>query len=394
MPIPDRIERLGRAEGGAKLTIPHAAARQTARVRPFRTRSKSIAARAERAAHAARLLPRRAGRRRGGADGSGAGDGGGGGGGEPRRRWKWPRRLLAAVLALLVTATLFSLTYNAATAGRAGVPAGMTFVSADGIQTRYREWGATGPPIVLVHGFAESADTWEPVARVLAARHRVYALDLTGWGYSARRGPYTAEHEAAQLLGFLDALRLGRATLVGHSTGAAVVAEAAIRAPGRVAGLVFLDGDGLDTGAGSGTGPVRFVLRDPYRTTLLRLAVRSDWLIRRIYGSQCGPACPRLDRAGVDRWRRPLQVPGAERGVWSMTGIVGLPAARLATLARTPVPKAVVFGSDDDVFSRSSPYETASRIGAPAPTIVPGARHLSFISHPGQVAAAIYAMQA
>jgi pimeloyl-ACP methyl ester carboxylesterase len=310
----------------------------------------------------------------------------------PRRRWRWTRRLLATALALLVTGTLFSFTYNAATAGRADVPAGMSFVSADGIRTRYREWGATGPPIVLVHGFIESADTWEPVARLLAERHRVYALDLTGWGYSRRRGPYTAAHEAAQVLGFLDALRLDRATLVGHSTGAAVAAEATIRAPGRVAGLVFLDGDGLDTGAGSGASGLRLVLRDPYRTTLLRLAVRSDWLIRRVYGSQCGPACPRLDRAGVDRWRRPLQVPGAEHGLWNMSGIVGLPAARLATLAHIPVPKAVVFGAEDDVFSRSSPYETASRIGAPTPTIVPGAKHLAFISHPGQVAAAIAAV--
>jgi pimeloyl-ACP methyl ester carboxylesterase len=311
-----------------------------------------------------------------------------------RRGPTWLRRLLGAVLALIVAGTAFSLAYNAATAGRARPPAGMKFVSADGIETRYRQWGGAGSPIVLVHGFAESADTWEPVAGVLAARHRVYALDVTGWGYSARRGPYDAEHEAAQLLGFLDALGLNGATLVGHSTGAAIVAEAALRSPGRVGGLVFLDGDGLNTGAGAGASGLRRVLLDPYRTTLLRLAIRSDWLIRRIYGSQCGPACPRLDRAGVDRWRRPLRVPGAERGLWSMDGIVGLPAARLAALARVPVPKAVIFGSADDVFSRTAPYETAKRIGAPAPVIVPGARHLSFISHPAQVAAAIAALPA
>lgn len=294
------------------------------------------------------------------------------------------------MLVLLVTVTLFSFGYNAATAGRAGEPAGLRFVPADGIRTRYRQWGDSGPPVVLVHGFAESADTWSRVAGLLAAAHRrVYALDLTGWGYSRRRGPYDAEHEAAQLLGFLDALRLDGATLVGHSTGAAVVAAAALRAPDRVGGLVFLDGDGLDTGAGAGADDLRRVLPNPFRTTLLRLAVRSDWVIREIYASQCGPACPRLDGAGVDQWRRPLQVTGAEHALWSMRGIVGLPAARLAALRRVAVPKKVVFGAEDDVFSRSSPYDTAKLIGAPAPTVIPGARHLSFISHPGQVAAAI-----
>ncbi|MBO2453088.1 alpha/beta hydrolase [Actinomadura barringtoniae] len=306
-----------------------------------------------------------------------------------RRLRKWALRVFAGVLVLIVAGTLFSFGYNAATAGRAGEPAGLRFVSADGIRTRYKQWGTTGPPIVLVHGFAESADTWDRVAGVLAADHRVYALDLTGWGYSQRRGPYDAEHEAAQLLGLLDALHLDRATLVGHSTGAAVAAAAALRAPDRVGGLVFLDGDGLNTGAGAGADDLKSVFPNPYRTTLLRLAVRSDWVIRQIYGSQCGPACPRLDRAGVRQWRRPLQVAGAEDALWSMKGIVGLPAARLAALTRVKVPKKVIFGTDDDVFSRSSPYDTAKLIGAPAPTLIPGARHLSFVSHPGQVAAAI-----
>jgi pimeloyl-ACP methyl ester carboxylesterase len=309
----------------------------------------------------------------------------------PRRR-KRVRRLLAAVLVLAVIGTLFSFGYDAATAGRAREPAGLRFVSADGIGTRYRHWGATGPPIVLVHGAAESADTWNRVANLLATHHRVYALDVTGWGYSQRRGPYDAGHEAGQLLGFLDALHLNHATLVGHSTGAAVVAAAALRAPGRVDGLVLLDGDGLDTG--TGTGWLRLLLVEPYRTTLLRFAVRNDWVIRRIYGAACGPACPRLDRAGLDQWRRPLQVPGAEHGLWSMTGLVGLPAGQMAALARIDVPKAVVFGAHDTEFAASAPYDTAKLIGAPAPTVIAGARHLSLISHPDQVAAAITALPA
>jgi pimeloyl-ACP methyl ester carboxylesterase len=311
---------------------------------------------------------------------------------EPRRRWWWVRRLLAAALVLVVAGTLSSFIYNAATAGRAREPAGLEFIQADGIRTRYRHWGDAGPAIVLVHGFAESADTWDRLAAVLAAHRQVYALDLTGWGYSERRGPYDVGHDAAQLLGFLDALHLDRPVLVGHSTGAAVVAAATLRAPDHVGGLVFLDGDGLDTGAGAGAGGLSSVLPDPYRTSLLRLVIRSDWVIRSIYGSQCGPACPRLDRAGLDLWRRPLQVAGAERGLFDMRKIVGLPPEQVAALRRVTVPKAVIYGANDDVFTRASPYQTATRIGAPAPTIIPGARHLALISHPYQVAVAINAM--
>lgn len=308
----------------------------------------------------------------------------------PRLR-RWGQRLLIALAVLLAAVTVFSLAYNAATAGRAKPPAGALFTEADGIRTRYREWGTRGTPVVLVHGAFESADTWASAAPLLAARHRVYALDLTGWGYSERRGPFDAAHQAAQLLGFLDAMHLDRAALVGHSSGAGVIAAAALREPGRAAGLVFLDGDALDTGAGEGSDKLRFVLRDPYRTTVTRLVVRSDWAIRSIYRAQCGPSCPRLDEAGVERWRRPFQMPGAEDALWSMQAVVGLPAGRVAELARVRVPKAVVFGADDDVFSRRSPFETARRIGAPSPVIIPGARHLSLISHPRQVADAVLA---
>jgi pimeloyl-ACP methyl ester carboxylesterase len=308
----------------------------------------------------------------------------------PRLR-RWGRRLLIAVVVLLAAVTVFSLSYNAATAGRAKPPAGALFTEADGVRTRYREWGARGTPVVLVHGAFESADTWASVAPLLAARHRVYALDLTGWGYSERRGPFDAAHQAAQLLGFLDAMGLDRATLVGHSSGAGVIAAAALKAPGRASGLVFLDGDALDTGAGEGADNLRFILRDPYRTTVTRLVVRSDWAIRTLYRAQCGPSCPRLDEAGVEQWRRPFQMPGAEDALWHMQSVIGLPAAKVAELSRIRMPKAVVFGADDDVFSRRSPYETARRIGAPSPVIIPGAHHLSLVSHPREVADAVLA---
>lgn len=328
---------------------------------------------------------------------TGPGPGGGGAGVRPRRRSRLRRRLRrigtgAAVALLVLTAASF--TYNAFTEGRASPPPGLSYVQADGIRTRYRTWGTHGSPIVLVHGSFESADTWSRVAPLLARRHRVYALDLTGSGYSQRRGPYTVDHMTRQLLGFLDAMRLGgpgdRPVLVGHSSGAAMVAEAALRAPRRLGGLVFLDGDALDTGAGPPPG-LRYVLIDPFRTTLLRLGLGSDWLIRRIYSAQCGPRCPKLDAAGVDVWRRPLRVAGAEGALWSMLGegVPGLPADQVARLRGVRIPKAVVFGAEDSVFSRTAPQETATRIGAPPPTLVPGAHHLTLISDPAAVATAV-----
>ncbi len=322
----------------------------------------------------------------------------GGAPGTPRRRAatarRWLRRLGLTVAVLLVVSTGTSFVFNAATAGRAAAPHGLAYVQAAGVRTRYRTWGRAGSPVVLVHGAFESADTWSRLAGVLARDHRVYALDLTGAGYSQRRGPYTVDHMSRQLRGFLDAVHLGgpgaRPLLVGHSSGAAVVVDAALRVPDRIGGVLLLDGDALDTGAGPPTA-FRYVLLDPYRTSLLRLGIGSDWLIRTAYDGQCGPRCPRLDAAGLDQWRRPFRVAGAEAALWDTmaAGVPGLPADRVARLAAVPVPKAVVFGANDDVFTAQSPQQTARRIGAPPPTVIPGARHLTMISDPDAVAAAV-----
>jgi pimeloyl-ACP methyl ester carboxylesterase len=314
----------------------------------------------------------------------------------PRRsRWwlRWLRRLGVGFLAVVLVLTAFCLIYNAKTAGRAGQPGGLRFVATDDTQTRYRQWGATGPPVVLVHGAAESADTWARTAPVLASAHRVYALDLVGWGYTRRVGRPDLDHQVRQLLAFLDALGLDRPVLAAHSSGAAIVAEATLRVPGRVGGLLFLDGDALATGAGQ-RSPARYLAVDPYRTTLLRMAVHSDGVIRSIYNRQCGPRCPRLTDADVDAWRRPFQVPGAEAALWQLLdqGVPGLSEARLAQLTAVPVPKRVVFGAGDSVFSADTPTRTAARIGAPPATLIPDARHLTMISDPGPVAAAIAAL--
>lgn len=302
------------------------------------------------------------------------------------------RRALLVIVGFLLVVTVGSLAYNAFTDGTAAAPDGLKFVQAGDVKTRYETWGSTGTPVVLVHGSAESVDTWSLLAPLLAKGHRVYAYDITGYGYSERKAPYTIEHLAAQLLGFLDAMQLGgpgqpRPILVGHSLGAGIAAEATLEAAGRIGGLMFLDGDGLPLPGGRSA--VGQLIVPPYRTTLFRMVLGADWLLRRIYKETCGPGCPPMD---VDQWVRPFRQPGAEKALWEMTadGIPAVQADRLALLRGVPVPRAVVFGELDTQGGNAA--ETATRVGAPAPTLIPGANHLTPISNPAEVAAAIEAL--
>ncbi len=290
--------------------------------------------------------------------------------------------------------TVASVLYNVATTPTASRPPGTKFVRAGNVLTRYRQWGTAGSPVVLVPGAFETADTYAVLGAQLGASHRVYALDLTGTGYSQQKAPYTVAHFAEQLLGFITAMGLtGRnaPVVVGHSSGAAVAGLAALDGGRRISGVMFLDGDALPFKGGKGFS--RDLMIDPYRTSVFRLVLSSDWVIRSIYSSMCGPRCARLTNAGVDVWRRPFQQPGAEAALLGVfqAGIPSLTGSQLRALRADPVAKSVVFGADDPQYSKAAPARVSASIGAPPPVIVPG-RHLTMIASPRQLAAAIQSL--
>lgn len=99
----------------------------------------------------------------------------------------------------------------------------------------------SGDPVVLVHGFGGDKNSWLFVQQPLADVHTVHALDLPGHGASDKEvGDGSLRMLADTVAGFLDALEIDRAHLVGHSLGGAVVAAVAGAAPQRVASLTLL----------------------------------------------------------------------------------------------------------------------------------------------------------
>jgi pimeloyl-ACP methyl ester carboxylesterase len=209
----------------------------------------------------------------------------------PRRRRlrRLARRASVIVAAVVAALTVASFIYNLATSP-APRPPGLRMLSAGGFDTRYRTWGTSGSPVVLVPGAFETADTFDALGTALGTDHRVFAIDLTGTGYSTPSPPFTASHLADQLVAFMAAEGLTGANapvIVGHSSGAAVVGMTALRGRNVVAGVMFLDGDAI--GLGGAPSLLGWLLVNPYRTTILRLGLSSSWLIRTIYNTQCGP---------------------------------------------------------------------------------------------------------
>ncbi|RRR78275.1 alpha/beta fold hydrolase, partial [Streptomyces sp. RP5T] len=121
----------------------------------------------------------------------------------------------------------------------------MDTVKANGITLAYRSWGPEeAPPALLLHCRGADGADWTGIAERLAtgARpRRVYAPDLRGHGRSDWPGAYAYEAMRDDMLGFLAALGVERADVVGHSLGGAVACLLAQHAPGAVRRLVLGD---------------------------------------------------------------------------------------------------------------------------------------------------------
>lgn len=104
------------------------------------------------------------------------------------------------------------------------------------------EYGADGPPVVVLHGLFGSGRNWMSVSRRLADRCHVLAPDLRNHGSSPWSPTHTYEAMAADLGALLEERALGPAALVGHSMGGKAAMLLALHRPDLVARLVVVDG--------------------------------------------------------------------------------------------------------------------------------------------------------
>ncbi|MCC7252591.1 alpha/beta hydrolase [Hyphomicrobium sp.] len=93
----------------------------------------------------------------------------------------------------------------------------------------YEEYGS-GPPLLLLHGLGESTFTWHEILPALAARHRVIALDLKGFGRSDKPDDdaYSADDQAALVARFILERDLRNVVVIGHSFGGTVALRTAL----------------------------------------------------------------------------------------------------------------------------------------------------------------------
>lgn len=121
------------------------------------------------------------------------------------------------------------------------------YVNINGINTRFWQAGNKGTPILLIHGFVESVEYWQENIAALAKNHRVYALDLIGFGHTdkPKKINYTEKLFVKFVKDFMASQNLTKVNLIGHSLGGAVALHFTIAYPELVDKLVLVSSAGL-----------------------------------------------------------------------------------------------------------------------------------------------------
>ena len=247
-----------------------------------------------------------------------------------------------------------------------------------GRKISYAGAGQDGDVVLLVHGYGGDRNSWLFLQEPLAARYRVYALDLPGHGTSAKDvGDGTLDVLAGAVAGVLDAVGAGRAHLVGHSMGGAVALAVAARDPGRVASLTLIApaGFGPEINAGYLRGFADAQTRRELKPVVGLLFADESLVTRQLVDDLL--AYKRLD--GVDEALHALI--GA---LLDGDAQAGDSAALIAALGGA-VPVTVVWGREDRVV----PAAQADAVAGAERRLIGGAGHMPHMERPAEVQAAI-----
>ncbi|WP_438005856.1 alpha/beta fold hydrolase [Sorangium sp. So ce321] len=231
--------------------------------------------------------------------------------------------------------------------------------------------GGSGSPVVLLHGRGNAATTWFPLLPELARRHRVIALDLPGFGH-ASSPPFEGGGFEEGLRFFVDPVEelllemdLGRAALVGHSLGALVALEIALRRRARPRQLALI--------GAMGVGPVMTARSRAYfRAPPERLVrVLGAALFRRVHPPRPTPLGERLAALHSELYAVPDGRVAPVAAFNALFPALGPVPHRLARLGEIDVETLVLWGERDDVFPAPLGIAAAAAIPRAALRVLP-----------------------
>ena len=220
----------------------------------------------------------------------------------------------------------------------------------------YVEVFGEGPPLLLVHGFTASSQSWRPFVGEFAKSFRVIVPDLRGHGWSDNpRKEFTHRLAAADLLALLDALNVGPVRAIGVSNGALILMHMAVQQRDRLDAMILV-------------GAAPFLpeeARTVMRNTTVENMTPQDWLAAR-----------QVHRLGDDQIRLLRTIFNQFK---DSTDDVNFTPPVLAKITAKTL---IVHGDHDPYFPLALPFELRQSIPHSFLWVVPGGGHIPAFEQP------------
>jgi pimeloyl-ACP methyl ester carboxylesterase len=262
-----------------------------------------------------------------------------------------------------------------------------SFVSVNGARLHVLRYGGEGPPAVLHHATGFHAWMWAPIAAVLTRRYHVLALDARGHGDSDKPpSGYRWDGFMADLIAFIETLRLGRVIGVGHSLGASTTAGAAAERPDLFAALALLDPILFprEFRVAIEDNPMAAAARRRRDVWTSTEDVLASYRGRGPFGKWTDEALRLYVEHGFAREGGQVRLkcpPAIEAQVFSMELGYDLWAA----LERVQAPTLLMRGEESDAFSANDAAEALRRLPRGELATIPGTTHTFPMEVPGHV---------
>lgn len=266
-------------------------------------------------------------------------------------------------------------------------PANGSFYSYDGVRIHFEDMGS-GRPLVFIHGFAASIDSWRFLVEPFKKDYRLVLLDLKGHGYSDRPADarYSPRDHADVVIGLIKSLQLSHVILVGHSFGSAVALLAALEAhhsePDLVSGVILFAGS-----------------VDPYHLPFLLRALRVPvigWLGMKLTSASFRTRMAlkkayyddsKITDSLVEMYAKYQHIPGTDHALLE-TAKAFVPPNLFELkqqLKDLNIPVVNIHGEQDKVISRKSPEEVCMLISRCRFVTVEGAGHIPQEERPDEI---------
>jgi len=256
----------------------------------------------------------------------------------------------------------------------------------------YVRVGGHGPAVVLLHGYGETGDMWEPLAAKLVGDHTVIVPDLRGMGLSEHvAAGYDKKTQGRDVAAVLDALKIGKVDVVAHDIGNMVAYAFAAEQPDRVTKLVLMDAPL------PGVGPWDEILKSPllwhFRfggPDMERLVKGRERIYLDRFWNEFSADPKHFDEASRQHYAKLYALPGAMHSGFEQFHAFDQDVIdNKAFLAKGPLPMPVLAIGGEKSFGPTMATVARAAAGNVRGAVIPGAGHWLMEEQPAATVAVI-----